>query len=88
MNNGKEILQIIGKKLKQVRQENKVTIREMAIKLGVTQNTIVNFEKGESNNLVLFLNYCYLFDDRIGLFDEWLGVNMTNEDKRIIKYDI
>lgn len=75
----KEILPVIGKNLKKVRQQNKVTIRELAIKLGVTQNTIVNFEKGKSNNLVLFFNYCYCFN---------IGVNISNEDKRIIKYDI
>lgn len=81
MNIGKEILQVIGKNLKRVRQENEVTIRELAIKLGVTQNTIVNFEKGESNNLILFFNYCYLFDVEI-------GVNVFNEDKRSVEYDL
>lgn len=80
MNGEKEMLEIIGRNLKKVRQQNKVTIRELAIKLGVTQNTIVNFEKGKSNNLVLFFNYCYLFDVRI-------GVNISNEDKRCTEYE-
>lgn len=77
----KDMLHTIGESLKKTRQEHKVTIREMAIKLGVTQNTIVNFEKGESNNLILFFNYCYLFNVKI-------GVNISNEDKRFTEYDI
>ena len=77
----KDMLRTIGESLKKTRQEHKVTIREMAIKLGVTQNTIVNFEKGESNNLILFFNYCYLFNVKI-------GVNISNEDKRFTEYDI
>lgn len=80
MNGEKEFLQVIGENLKKIRQQNKVTIRELSIKLGVTQNTIVNFEKGKSNNLVLFFKYCYLFDVR-------MDVNI-DEDKRIIKHDI
>lgn len=81
MNCEKEILEVIGRNLKEVRKQHKITIREMSIKLGVTQNTIVNFEKGRSNNLILFFAYCYLFDIKI-------GVNLDNEDKRCVKYDV
>lgn len=70
----KDILQLIGESLKKARQINNMTIREMADELGVTQNTIVNFEKGKSNNLILYIKYCYLFSVR-------MDVNITNENK-------
>ena len=70
----KEMLRIIGESLKRTRQEKNMTIREVASELGVTQNTICNFESGKSNNLILFFKYCYLFDKRMGL-------NILNENK-------
>lgn len=63
----KDMLRIIGESLKNTRQENNMTIREVANALGVTQNTVCNFESGKSNNLILFFKYCYLFDERMGL---------------------
>lgn len=62
----KKMLRKIGEGLKKARQENNMTIREIASEFGVTQNTICNFESGKSNNLILFLKYCYFFEVRIG----------------------
>jgi len=74
MNGEKEILEVIGRNLKIVRQNNNKTKRKVANALGVTQNTVCNFESGKSNNLILFFKYCYIFGVHI-------GVNMTNENK-------
>lgn len=62
----KEVLKIIGGTFRRVRQENNLTVREIADIIGVTQNTICNFERGESNNLILFIAYWYLFNIEIG----------------------
>ena len=56
-----KILRIIGDYFKKHRIMCGITIDEMSDCCGVSPNTIRNFEKGESNNLIVFLYYKDLY---------------------------
>lgn len=56
-----DILKEIGNYFKMRRIMCSITIDEMADYCKVSPNTIRNFEKGDSNNLLVFLYYKDLF---------------------------
>lgn len=65
-----EILKEIGGYFRKQRIMCGITIDEMANYCRVSPNTIRNFEKGESNNLILFLYYKGLYGFETAVINE------------------
>ena len=63
MDNKKKLIKMksIGRECKRVREENNVSQRELASKIGVCQSLISYFERGEADSAYILLHYIMFF---------------------------
>ena len=70
----------IGKRLQETRIQNKITKKQMAEKLGITQDAIDKIEKGVANlELKRFIEICEFLN--ISVYDV-----LNNKNENIIRY--
>ena len=64
------MIKTIGKRIKEVRLENDMSLRDFAEVIGVADTTVMKWEKGISN--ILFV-YAIAIADRFDVKLSWLG---------------
>lgn len=81
----KEVMKFVGSKIKEYRQRNKMTQKELGEKIGVAHNTISQYESGEKT---LGQDALFMLADIFGVsIDDFFPARESKEDLRDILSD-
>ena len=85
---------LIGKKLRQAREENNISIKDIANKVNVTRQTISNIENDTSMpSIALLCNICDVLNISIDYLLDWdvdnkIDIAGLNSEQRRVVYQI
>lgn len=77
----------LGQKIKQLRKENKMTLKDLGSRLGVSESYIHHMENGNRKiSIELLQSVADVFNEDISYFFETKEVQLTEEEQVLISY--